>query len=229
MKTKFTAAFFLILFSFSMQTSAQDSLSANNADKVPPLWGAFASLGVGVQSGNAAEYFSTSFLLPITLDFAYKNLYLQLNFDGGWGKVSKTMTFTDTKSWNEGDNVFFNAVGFNAGFSVINNSSFRLTPFAGYATVYSSKKWFSGSDISDYEPNTQFYNVGILLDFKNYLVSNGKKDLAKYDGYTGIRISVGAYIQAEDYPAYSEYYDGSVYYFSIGVPILGTWEELTSD
>ncbi len=224
---KIGALIFIIIIAFSFQTFAQESIETDNGKQIAPLLGAFVSLGAGFQTGNASEYFSMSVLFPITLDFVYKNLYLQANLDGGWGKVSKTMKFTDTKSWNEGDNVFFNAVGINAGFSVINNGNVRITPFVGYATVYSSKKWWNDSDLSDYEPENKFVNIGVLIDFKNYLVSNGKKELSKYDGYAGIRISAGAYIQTKDYDAFSEYYDGSIIYFSVGVPLLGTWSELT--
>jgi hypothetical protein len=204
-----------ILFAFS------SLLAQNNATDTPPqksgnlLVGGFGSIGYGVLTGNASEYFNNPILLPLTGDLIYKNFMFQLNLDAGYSKVSKSMAFENGKGWNEGDDAWHNVLGANVGYSLYNNSSLRVTPFAGYAYQYISKTWWDPSDISDYEPSNNSINAGILFDLKNIISGKNSDNL----DYLGLRISVGAYIPF-DVKLYPQYYDGTTIYLSVGIVTL---------
>ncbi len=211
-----------MLFLLSVQWVAGQEKENSAADQAKHLWGGFASLGYAGFTGNMSDYFSGQITLPITFDYSYKNLLIQINLDAGYGKVSKTLTFSDGSQWKEGENVWSNALGMNIGFSPYQTSGFRLTPYVGYANFYMAKYWWSSSEIRAFEPSNYYYNMGILLDFKKVFASTGNK----YDGYGAIRVSIGYYMSAQDDDAYPQYYNGSVFYLSVGVAVVRPWDML---
>jgi hypothetical protein len=201
---------FLIIFILYIGIAAQEDSEKKNI-----LVGGFASIGYGITTGNASEYFNNQILLPLTGDVVYKNLVAQLNLDGGYTTVAKTITFDDGKRWNEGDNVFSNAFGINVGYILYNSSDICFTPLIGYAHTYSSKKWWGASDIVEHEPSSNTVNVNLLLDFKNLFSSNNNNKQ-----YTGLRISAGAYIPFDD-PNYLKYFGtDALIYLSVGIVSL---------
>jgi hypothetical protein len=210
----------LILLFTQIITGQEAPGEQTNSNEGYSLWGGFVSIGYGTMTGNMGEYFTGQLLLPLTVDYSYKNLLLQINLDGGYGQISKTITFDDGKQWKDGENVFSNAVGFNAGFSVYQSKSLRVTPFVGYADMYMSKKWWSGSDISEHEPDNKYYNFGLLVDFKNVFDDSSEK----YGSYSALRFSIGYYMPAQD-DQYPQYYDGSMFYLSLGVSSLGSFDQ----
>jgi hypothetical protein len=210
---KKTIVFFLFAFA---SIFAQEQISDTTQNKSTDLLvGGFASIGFGVMTGNISEYFNNQIMLPLTGDVIYKNFLFQINFDGGYSKVSKSMAFEKGKGWNEGDDAWHNAFGVNFGYSIYNNSSLRITPFAGYAYQYISKKWWGESDIKEYEPSNNSVNAGVLFDLKNVISNNNSDDV----DYVGLRISLGAYIPY-DVGLFPEYYDGATIYLSVGIVTL---------
>ena len=210
----------LLLFSLLFLNPANAQQNTYTAIKTAkPMYGGYIGLGYNVLSGNLSEYFKNPFSLPITIDFVYKRLGLQMNLDGAWGKIKKTMVFEDSLSWNKGDNAFHSGLGFNIGFSVYNSKKLRITPIAGYSFNYISKKWWNSSDISKYEPESNVLNIGLLFDFKEAFMSSAAST-GVYDQYAGLRISAGVYLPLSDNDMYPQYYDGSMIYLSFGIVAL---------
>ena len=184
-----------------------------------PMYGGYIGIGYNILSGNISEYFNNPISLPITIDFVYKRLMLQMSLDGAWGTVKKTMVFDDSLMWNKGDNAFHSGLGFNIGFSVYNSKKLRVTPVAGYSFNYISKKWWNSSDISKYEPESNILNIGLLFDLKNVIMSSNSA-AGVYDQYAGMRITAGVYLPLSDNDLYPKYYDGSMIYLSVGIVSL---------
>ena len=204
----------LLIGSFGMK--AQDPAGA----EVKTLWGGSASVSYEVFSGNISNYIKNPIALPITIDMMHKNIVLQLYLNGGFSKIKNTMTFPDGSSWNKGENAWHDFLGFNLGYSVYNTTKVRITPQVGYGFTLISKKWWSGSDIAKHEPSVYNFNFSLCIDIKR------NPGLNKFAPYTGMRITIGAFINAADAGPYPEYYNGNSFYFSLGVPILDPWDNI---
>jgi len=202
--------FVLILFSLMLLTNIFAQENVNNK----PLIGGYVGVGYGILTGNISDYISNPFIVPLTGDIIYKGFVGQINLDAGFSKVNKTMKFDDGTSWNDGDGAYHNAIGVNLGYSVFNNNNVRVTPLVGYAFSYISKKWWGSSDISQNEPEYNMWNFALIFDIKNIFNSDKSGDNPEY---VGLRITAGVYLPMSEADMYSEYYDGSTIYFSVGV------------
>ena len=202
-----------ILLSISQVTAREKTSDENIKNK--PLFGAYVGAGFEILSGNISEYINNPFMLPITGDFVYKGFTAQLNLDGGYSTVKKTINFNDGSFWEEGSSVWHNLIGVNVGYAVFENENLRVTPLAGYAFTYLSKNWWTSSEIAENEPEWHSINAGLIFDLKN--VFSSKKSNSDKPGYWGLRIAAGAYIPMGDTNVYPNYYNGTTIYFSVGV------------
>ena len=219
----------LVLLPFLFhQSRAQEagSLISNRVyQQAKPLFGGNFAIGYGILTEEMGQYFTYPFLLPITGDFVYKRLVVQLNLEAGFSKVRQTMIFGDSTRWNKGDNAFHSALGFNLGVSIINTTDLRITPVIGWANILISKKWWGSSDISKHEPQTNYFNFALLTDLKKIYSSGRTYSSNKYDGYGAIRFTAGVYLPLEENKNYPGYYNGSFWYLSVGIAYMAAWDE----
>jgi len=211
----------LVIICFALvatQIKAQDSTTT----KVKTLWGGSASVSYSVFTGNISDNIKNPISLPITFDMIHKNLIVQLYLDGGFSKIKNTMSYDDGSSWNEGDNAWHDFLGLNVGYSVYNSTKLRITPQVGYGLVMISKKWWAVSDIAKHEPEIYNLNLSLCFDIK---LKTGEN---KFSPYSGIRVTLGTYINTADASPYPELYNGDVFYFSVGVPVLDNWANIKS-
>ncbi len=213
--------FFLLALIISC--SATFLNAQENSDKIRLMYGGSAGIGYEVLTGDISNYIKNPFMLPISLDLMKKNLLIQLNLDGGFSKVKSTMNFPDGLSWNESDNAWHNYIGGNIGYGIINNENYIIIPVIGYSYKYISKKWWASSDIVQHEPEGNYLYAAAIIDFKLKKMESGNNK-GKYAGYTGVRVTLGAYIGLGDAKPYPEYYNGSTVYFSIGIPVLSVFQ-----
>ena len=205
--------FFLIVLTIGQFSWAQEII--NKPAKARPLYGGYIGLGVGIMTDKLSDHFNPLIMLPLTGDFIYKGFMAQLNLDGGWAKVSKTMMFPDSTTWNKGANSWHSTLGFNIGFSVYNSKKLRITPLVGYANITITKSFWS---MNDNEPSINCINVGFVLDFKNSFISKDNAALvSNHSSYTGLRVMAGAYLPYEDTQPYPNYYNGATIYISVGI------------
>ena len=217
-----TILFLALTFVFGIQQiMSQKKIDEQPPEKVKVLVGGSVSVGYGQMTGDISDNIGNQFMLPLTGDILYKNLVVQLNLDEGFSKVKKTMMFPDGKSWEDGDNAWHSYFGGNIGYGIVNNEKMLIAPYVGYAWGDVSEKWWGQSDISEHEPDGNFINVGAFIDLKRKIAESGA-NRGKYAGYSGIRITVGAYIPAGDIEPYPELYNGSTIYFTVGLPIFNT-------
>lgn len=213
--------FFLLALLISCSVT---SLNAQeNSTKIRPMFGGSIGLGYEVLTGDISNYFKKPLVLPLSLEMLYKNFLIQLNLDGGYSKVKSTISFPDGSSWSKSDNAWHNYTGGNIGYGIINNERYIIIPVIGYAYKYIDKKFWNASDIAEHEPEGNYFNVAAIIDFKLKSMENGN-NRGKYAGYTGLRITIGAYIELGDVKPYPQYYNGSSVYFSIGAPILSVFK-----
>ena len=217
MNLKFFLLALLVSYSVTM-LNAQE-----NPAKIHPMFGGSVGIGYELLSGNMSNYIKNPFTLPITFDMLYKNLLIQVNLDAGYSKLKSSINFPDGLSWNKGDNAWHNYVGGNIGYGIINNDHIIISPVIGYAYKYISKTWWATSDITKHEPEGNYLNVAAIVDFKLKKMENGNNK-GKYAGYSGLRITIGSYIELGDTRPYPQYYNGSTFYFSIGAPILSAFK-----
>ena len=228
-KMKFQQLFLSLLLLLPALSKAQDNshLAAEKKyQSAEPLFGGNFSIGYGLLTDKLGQYFTHPFLLPITGDFVYKNLTLQLNLDAGFSKVRQTMVFENNSRWNKGDNAFHSTLGFNFGFSVFNTTKWRITPIVGWANTYISKKWWGSSDISEYEPHANYLNIALLTDLKKIYAGGKTHSNNRYEGYGAIRFSAGVYMPLQEYKDYPNYYNGYIWYFSVGIAYMAAWDKL---
>jgi hypothetical protein len=188
--------------------------------KARPLYGGYIGLGYGILTDKLSEHFHNPIMLPITVDLVYKSLVAQFNLDAGWAKVKKTMTFSDGRSWDKGQNAFHEVFGINLGFSVYNTKDIRITPLVGYSYNSIYKYWWKKSDIHENEPDSDNLNVGFIVDLKNTFISKSNSADTQHDDYAGLRFSAGAYIPYSDHGVNAQFYDGMTIYLSVGVAML---------
>jgi len=208
-----------VLFVFAFQ-----QIDAQETEKMKALFGGSVSVGYGVMTGNISDYIGNPFMLPLSGEILYKNLYVQLNLDAGFSKVKKTMTFSDGSSWEDGDQAWHNFFGGNIAYALINNEKMAIAPVVGYAHGYISSKWWGQSDIVDHEPSANYLNVAVFYDMKRKLNESGA-NTEKFAAYQGIRFTIGAYIAMGDADPYPELYNGSTIYFSVGFPAFSAWKK----
>lgn len=221
MKTILTLA--LVSIFCLQQVNAQQKVKENPPQKVKALFGGNISIGYGVLTGNISEYIGNPFMLPLSAEVLYKGFLFQINIDGGFSKVKKTMTFPDGTSWNDGDQAWHNYFGGGLGYGIINNEKMMVAPVLGYANAYISKKWWGASDIAKHEPSVNYLNVAAFIDLKRKTTDSGA-NTGKYAAYSGVRVTLGAYIALDDTSPYPEYYNGSSIYFSVGIPVFSKWK-----
>ncbi len=216
MKSKFIYLPVLFLVLSQLNLNAQEK-----GEKIKPLLGGSASIGYGIMTDNISEYVNNELLLPITFDLIYKNFVFQINLDGGYSKIKKSMEFDDGKKWHEGDNAWHNQAGVNLGYGILNNDKIIVSPYVGYSLGLISKKWLGASDISEHEPSCNYLNTGIFVDIKKKRSDKGANK-GKYAPYSGIRFTLGAYVHLGDEKDYPQYFNGSIVYLSVGIPLFKT-------
>ena len=225
---KYKQLFLFLLLFLSALSEAQvnsDFAKGRKYQSAKPLFGGNFSIGYGFLTEELGQYFTHPFLLPITGDFVYKNLTLQLNLDAGFSKVRQTMVFEDGSRWNKGDNAFHSTIGLNLGFSIFNTTKLRITPLVGWANIYISKKWWGSSDISEYEPHANYLNIALITDLKKIYAGGKTYSNNQYEGYGAIRLSAGVYMPLQEYQSYPNYYNGYIWYFSVGIAYLAAWDD----
>lgn len=116
-------------------------------------------LGSGAFVGTLGEYFTPSFNILLGFDFQYKKSVLYLNASLGFDKVKKD--FATDKNWNKGQSSSASIVELCYGYAVIDNSKFKLSPYAGLGIT----EFALNSKVK--ENNTQMvdYNISFGLNF----------------------------------------------------------------
>ena len=197
---------------------------AKNPIQTKPLYGGYIGVGYDALCSKLGQHFSNPFTIPLSVDFVFKNFVVQLNMDGGYSQVSKTMLFADSTSWKRGENAFHSTLGLNLGYGIYNNKKICITPIIGYASSLISKKMWSKSDIAHNEPHINYTNIALLLDFKDIFVNvKVTNSYGKYSNYVGVRIIMGAYIPMDKVINEPNYFDGSKIYLSVGIVNLSFW------
>ena len=93
-----------------------------------------------------------------------------------------------------------------------------ISPIAGVGGNYlTSSFWYSTSDNVENEPFLPYYKLGFFIDLKSLTLLEAHTRINDKDVYyTSLRLSFGINRPIGS-PRYSEYYKGSMIYFTIGM------------
>ena len=175
-------------------------------------------LGEGFWRGNISEYFSNQFYIGINLDIHRGRFVIQIDDYIGFGKVKQTMTFPGQLKWVKNDAEMSYMFGCNLGYSIVDNKYLLISPIAGVGGNYlTSSFWYSTSDNVENEPFLPYYKLGFFIDLKSLTLLDAHTRINDKDVYyTSLRLSFGINRPIGS-PRYSEYYKGSMIYFTIGM------------
>ena len=175
-------------------------------------------LGQGFRNGNISDYFSNPFFIGINIDIHRKNLIIQIDDYIGFAKVKQTMTFPDQLEWEKNKAGLSFMLGCNIGYSLINTKNFKFAPIGGIGgDILTSSFMSSTNENSKNEPFLPYYKLGFFIDLKSLtLIQEHTRINDKDENYTSLRLSFGIN-QPIGKPKYSDYYHGSMIYFTVGM------------
>ena len=176
-------------------------------------------LGEGFWKGNISEYFSNQFLIGLNIDIYRSKFIIQIDDYIGTGKVKQTMTFPGQLEWKKdkaGSSCMF---GCNLGYSIVDTKNLRFAPIGGIGGNLLTSSLMSSSINENYknEPFLPYYKLGFFIDLKSLTLLQERTRINNIDEkYTSLRLSFGVN-QPIGKPKYSDYYNGSMIYFTIGI------------
>lgn len=175
-------------------------------------------IGEGFWLGNISEYFSNQFFIGCNIDFHRSKFIIQIDDYIGIGKVKQTMTFPNQFEWKKEKAGLSFMLGCNLGYSIIDNKNFLISPIAGIGVnILTSSLISSTNENSNNEPFLPYYKLGFFIDFKSLsILQKHIRINDKDENYTSLRLSFGIN-QPIGSPKYSEYFKGSMIYFTIGM------------
>lgn len=119
--------------------------------------------GSGVFTGSLGEHFGQTFNFIYGFDFAYKKSILYLNATLSGGKVKKD--YISTEKWNQGQQVNIAMINVSYGYTLIDKSKIKLSPFIGIGVTELLRRDKDNKDdvlkIVDYN-----FNFGLNVDYK---------------------------------------------------------------
>lgn len=154
-------------------------------------YGMHAGLGAGTFSGSIADHFSPTFNFMFGFDFAYKRSIFYLNATLGRGKVTETYTYNDY--WEKNRSVGLAVMDISYGYAFIDNSKFKLAPFAGFGITELS----SGND-KDKDKNLRMVDYNVIFGLNADYKLRKRINLA-YGSFSGIKEKVETSIRARLY------------------------------
>jgi hypothetical protein len=162
-------------------------------------------VGPGFLNGNISNYFDDLFLFGASLDAQKGKLVFQIDAYLSFPSIKDTMTFLDTRAWTKKDYAESDMIGCNLGYSLIDAKRFRFAPIGGIGINF--------IDVN----NTilPYYKFGFLLDLKPLFLFHRHKIHDDNQNYKKLRLSLG-YYSLIGKPEYSNYFNGSIIYFTVG-------------
>jgi hypothetical protein len=107
--------------------------------------------------------------------------------------------------------------GCNLGYNLIDSKNIKLAPIGGIGANLLSSRLLGSSDNSSNEPFLPYLKIGMFLDFKSITLLQEHIRINNADhNYTSLRLSIG-YTPVICKPKQHEYYNGSVFYVTLGM------------
>lgn len=219
---------FILLLSATMnaQVILPDSshVSGRNHEYFESTWeashkaiGGNIFLGQGFLQGNFSDNFTSPFFVGISIDIHRRGLVFQIDDYIGFGKTRQLLTFKDAKRWESNKGAYHFLLGGNIGYKVLDNKHLMWVPLMGIGGNILTSTVLSSSDNSHNEPFLPYYKLGFFMDFKSLTLLQKHIRINDADhNYTSLRLSVG-YNFALGQPKYPEFYQGSMFYITLGM------------
>ena len=142
----------------------EESKGMNKLKFKDPLYGIGMNISVGRNAftGSLNDNLTPGYGFILGFDFSFKRSMVFLNMT--LGSVGLDYDYSGVTDWFNNDNPNFSIIDISYGYSIINNTSLRLTPFAGLGiTELSESKQESGDPYNIIDYNIVF---GINTDLK---------------------------------------------------------------
>lgn len=174
-------------------------------------------LGHEIYKGNISEYFSNPYFIGANLDIYRRNFVIQIDDYIGFAKTKQSLAFPEQKEWKENKMALSFMIGGNLGYSIIENKYIKILPLVGVNSKLLTSTFFTTSENIENEPFLFYYKIGFFIDFKSIvLLQNHIRINDVEENYTSLRLSFG-FNSPIGNPKNSEYYKGSMFYFSVGM------------
>ncbi len=163
------------------------------------------------------EHFSDPILFGIQMDFHKRQWVFQINGNFGFGKTKKEMLFPGNIIWEKNKFVLSTTIGIHAGYSVYDNSNFKIVPIGGIDIRQLDSYLFKESPVNKYEPYLPYLQLGFYIDFKSLVLLQEHIRINNEDeNYTSLRLSGGISLPIGT-PRYENYFKGQMIYISLGM------------
>ncbi len=180
------------------------------------------SLGTGIRNGAASSYFTNPFFYGVNFEIHRNNLIVKSDILIGFGKVKQTMVFSDQSEWEKGQRGKSEIFSGNIGYSFINSETITFAPTVGIGSHLNTSSTFFTSSLNPNEQSIFTFNVGFFVDFKFLFWNDDRVRMNNRDiYYSCLRFSL-SYLEPIVAPTYSEFFNGGMLYFTIGLTALIT-------
>ena len=127
--------------------------------------------GYTLPSGNMLEYISSKGALCASFDLYYKRSAFMLSMQSGFGSVQQDIPVNNYGYWEKGESSNLTSVGLSLGYSVFDNTRFRITPLAGISFGFASPSETDlDSDLQNFIIGTSIapiFNLNVTYRFIN--------------------------------------------------------------
>ena len=166
-----------------------------------------------------SNYFTNPLFIDASIDIFIKKFLLQFEGTFGLSKTKNELLFLEGSVWEKDKFVLSGHYTCNIGFSIIDNRFILITPNVGIGIKTMTSNLLFGKDISSNEPLLSYYKVGIFTNLKPIILSSHMRINNKDINYSCLRLGIH-FEGIIGKPKYSEYYNGNMLFFTLGIGSL---------